>query len=268
MKRVLWCLRIINYKLSLESHISFFPGKSRNLLFITDNLCLEIPDKTGYRRGRWKQKDLGLDSFLSKTLWFHFGWEHDSWLPMVPQHARQSCWVRHAGRQENDLSSRTYLLDSFTSDPLSIAEPPRQHANGWTGSDRGPALPVLCLQQRLSASQPKPRAACATLPPSPTPASLPPAIFSSRKSCWPFTVWPPQVSRLPGKLHAPTTLVGQECCLGSPLRGEPSYHVVSLQQTAVRRTTTFLVPAVRDHVSQGIFSDLYEKSDDTLLICW
>jgi len=63
-------------------------------------------------------------------------------------------------------------------------------------------------------------------------------------------------------------LFGKECHPSSPLHGEHSYYVVSHQQTAVKRITTFLASADTDHVSQGICSYLYEKSNDILLIWW
>lgn len=68
-------------------------------------------------------------------------------------------------------------------------------------------------------------------------------------------------------LH-PQHCLARNAIMSSPLQGEYSYYVVSLQQTAFKRITTFLVSADTDHVSQGMCSCLYKKSNDTLLICW
>lgn len=175
MKRVLWCLRTTNYLPPSQSHIPSFPGKSRNLLFITDDLCLEIPNKTGYWHGRLKQKDFGLDSFLSETLWFLFGWERDSWLPMAPQHTSQSCGVRHWGRRE--MTSISDMILSILTVWLlqSLCENTRMAGRvQYSASTGGSRHESPNWGQRVP-----------HFPPSPAPVSLPPAIFSSEKSCWP-----------------------------------------------------------------------------------
>lgn len=198
------------------------------------HLCLEIPNKIGYRRVRLKQKRCWA-GFFFKLRYFHFCLAENMiyaywWLPNILGGA--AGWDIRADKKMTCHLRHTYLfLLILMVWPLQSLHENMQMA----GLVQREGLPCQYSASNDSSGHDSPN-------------------------------WGQVCMIIP--LIASATLFGKGCHISSPLHGEYSYYVVSLQQTAFKRITTFLVSADPDHVSQGICSYLYEESNDTLLLCW
>lgn len=123
------------------------------------HLCLEIPNKIGYRHVRLKQKDAGA-GFFFKLRYFHFSLAENMiyaywWLPNILGGA--AGWDIRADKKMTCHLRHTYLfLLILMVWPLQSLHENMQMAG--LVQTKGLPLPVLCLQRQLWAWQPKLRA--------------------------------------------------------------------------------------------------------------